>query len=462
MATNAFAQLFGGLASPSTTPKKSFIDSFSKSTPTMFGTSAATSPATPSFSIANATNSKLGIGTPQAVAASKSSLATPAAQNYISGMTAPTSPGMSIEEYQKAIANKGQNTQAGVNEPASGGTATNAPTTQTSTTPDPMASYRKTFDDYLTSLSPSKEIGNASKALADVQSDIFGKQLSSRRQYEAALDQSGGTVSGAQSAAALTSRRNNSELADLAVQQNALANNLQALTASQAPAGEIAKARLDYEKFLTQTGLDQSRYDAEQKAKANEPFNLSEGEARYDAQGNVIASRAKTYAPSAYSSTNGEIPNSALGSQAPYTKLTASQKTMADASNNILDSLTNYRGLYADLTDKSGGRLFGGDAAKLASAYNALIFQVAQAVGTGALQQADREVIEKIIPNPTSITGALGSAFTGGQAGGLSKIDSQIQQYKNQLKNYGLTPAGSSPDSGSGKTSSGLGYTIIP
>ncbi len=64
-------------------------------------------------------------------------------------------------------------------------------------------------------------------------------------------------------------------MADLAVQQNAAANTLNALTASQAPAGEIAKARLDYEKSLL--------------ASQPEGFTLGKDQTRYDAQGNVVA-----------------------------------------------------------------------------------------------------------------------------------------------------------------------------
>lgn len=132
--------------------------------------------------------------------------------------------------------------------------------------------------------------------------------------------------------------------------------------------------------------------------------------------------------------------SSPLSTQPAYRKLTAKQKTQADAATNIVDSLNTYRANYEKLVRFSGSNIAGTDSALLESSYNALIFQVAQAVGTGALQQADREVIEKVIPNPTTISGSFDRILKGGKQGGLDKIDSQIAQFTNQLKNLGLTP----------------------
>lgn len=129
-----------------------------------------------------------------------------------------------------------------------------------------------------------------------------------------------------------------------------------------------------------------------------------------------------------------------LAKQPTYNKLTAKQKTQADAANNIVSALQTYRDNYSKLVRASGSNIAGTDSALLESSYNALIFQVAQAVGTGALQQADREVIEKIIPNPTTFSGSFDRILKGGKQGGLDKIDSQITQFTKQLTNYGIEP----------------------
>ncbi len=110
-----------------------------------------------------------------------------------------------------------------------------------------------------------------------------------------------------------------------------------------------------------------------------------------------------------------------------YGNLTSSQKTAVDNLNSVMQSLSNYRALYDRLVGDSGVVLTGEDAGSLAGAYNALIFQIAQAAGTGALQAADREVVEEMIPNPTAIgwlgSSALGTLRKGGKKGGLNALD---------------------------------------
>jgi hypothetical protein len=99
--------------------------------------------------------------------------------------------------------------------------------------------------------------------LADIQSQSEAKELEARRLYEANLDKPGGLLSGAQQSAALSSRRTNQELADLALRESAAART---------------------------AGVSQSAY--EQAYKENQPsdgFTLSSGQIRYDAAGNPIA-----------------------------------------------------------------------------------------------------------------------------------------------------------------------------
>lgn len=154
-------------------------------------------------------------------------------------------------------------------------------------------------------------------------------------------------------------------------------------------------------------------------------------------------------------SGGGSSTMSALGSQTSYAKLTTTQKTSADAANNIIANLHDYRSLYDQYADKSGGNAFGETAAQLSSKYHALIFQVAQAVGTGALQKADADQIQQMIPDPTSVGGIFNAVMHGGKQGGLNAIDSQIAEYTRKLQNYGLSPSlassGATPQSGTSK-----------
>jgi hypothetical protein len=143
---------------------------------------------------------------------------------------------------------------------------------------------------------------------------------------------------------------------------------------------------------------------------------------------------------SASTSTTGFNPASPFNSQPTYAKLTAGQKKQADSLNNLVRSLAEYRTTFEQETDKSGGKLYGEGAALLETKLNSIIFAAAQAEGTGALQAADRAVIEKIIPNPTTLGGAFDAAFKGGQKGSLGKIDDQINKYINNLATYGLSP----------------------
>jgi hypothetical protein len=135
--------------------------------------------------------------------------------------------------------------------------------------------------------------------------------------------------------------------------------------------------------------------------------------------------------------------SSPLRTQPGYSTLTAKQKNQADSLNNLVRTLNDYRDYYNQNPGAFGGvagNLFGQDSGLIQTKVNSIIFAAAQAEGTGALQQADREVIERIIPNPSSFGGALNTLFKGGKEGNLQKLDDQIQKYTENLGTYGLTP----------------------
>jgi len=71
--------------------------------------------------------------------------------------------------------------------------------------------------------SEQSNLQNSMKILADIQSEKEKRETESRREYEKALDKTGGTVAAAQQGAALSRRMSNQELADLALRESAAA-----------------------------------------------------------------------------------------------------------------------------------------------------------------------------------------------------------------------------------------------
>lgn len=150
----------------------------------------------------------------------------------------------------------------------------------------------------------------------------------------------------------------------------------------------------------------------------------------------------------------------AFVSQPGYGSLSAGQQGKATAINDIITQLNSYRAAYDANVDSTGKLLTGEAAAKLQAEQASLMFALAQAVGTGALQEADRAVLEKVIPNPTSASlfGSIGTWLRGGKDGGLGKIDSQIDKFTTSLTDtYGLQPTQAS--SAAGGDPLGLGVT---
>ena len=153
----------------------------------------------------------------------------------------------------------------------------------------------------------------------------------------------------------------------------------------------------------------------------------------------------------------------------PAKKLTADQQKRVDSINSVSAQLKNYRNLVDQYTSGLGAQLTGTEAAELKTAKSALEFAIATAVGTGALQAADRAVVRDLLPDPTSISGSLGSAVRGGKAGNLKAID-QAQAIFDSARSSILvgSSVNISPNNSnsplkpgdSGQTSSGLKFKI--
>jgi hypothetical protein len=164
---------------------------------------------------------------------------------------------------------------------------------------------------------------SSQQRLADVQTEQARAQLEARKGYEKTLDTAGGLRAGTRAGAGAYNRRASDDLADIALQE--------AAAASSATVAQNA--------YSMAIGAGKSVYEAEQAAeKARlesmpEGFSLSEGQARYDAEGNVIAERGKTYAPTSSSSspTTGYI-----GADGKPLKLLAGQvDTIANYDNTL-------------------------------------------------------------------------------------------------------------------------------
>jgi len=163
-----------------------------------------------------------------------------------------------------------------------------------------------------------------------------------------------------------------------------------------------------------------------------------------------------------------ESSDSTLRSQKSFGYLPSQDKTRALTTDDVIVSLQDYKKVYDEETKSRifGSKITGTGAARINSAYNDLIFKYAQAVGTGALQAADKEVIEDIIPNGAALSGVR--LFRGGKEGVLATLDDRIKSNTQKLSAYGLMPSTSKdkatvekPASTTSGTASGMGWKVV-
>jgi hypothetical protein len=173
-----------------------------------------------------------------------------------------------------------------------------APVVAPSTAPvdtSPFAAYRNYLSKYIGSVgTQDPAIDTARTGLADIQNQSEAKALQARRSYDTTIDTPGMLKGGAQTAAAEDLRLNNQELADLALRQSAQARTLDALTGNQTAKQDYLKTQADLSKPM-QIGdkyFDPISGKEITGVKDSAGFSLSPGEARYDANGKLIASLA--------------------------------------------------------------------------------------------------------------------------------------------------------------------------
>lgn len=195
-----------------------------------------------------------------------------------------------------------------------------------------------------------------------------------------------------------------------------------------------------------------------------EGFSLSEGQERYEynpetGEMELVASVAPEpkdapgkFAEYEYGVTNGYITDSYedwMAKGGGSAELTNKQRDTFDKVNTALTGLREYKKLYDSLvTDRAGSQITGDAADRLRAAHAVLMFQVAAAAGTGALQAPDREIVEKMIPDPTNPFGVIGRAIRGGKSGALGSIDQAIKMYEEAGESIGQGQVGYGEGSG--------------
>lgn len=237
-----------------------------------------------------------------AAPAKSSALSTPAGQNYVNSVA--TDPAQMAKNRAQTVANSngllkevnGQvvsatlpssanssntgnnpvNSGSGIN--ATGGTPNNSSTTNSTSgnSTDP-------YQIYLNSLT-SSAITNAGTALtaadqklADIQSQQDKFNLSSRQQYQDALDASGGLKSGAEQSAGVIDRRNSYQAANMAVEESADARSEQVAGAAYDRAIAAGKSAYDAA-TAAQTAKTQALKDTQAQSNSDRDFTEKQRE----------------------------------------------------------------------------------------------------------------------------------------------------------------------------------------
>jgi len=220
--------------------------------------------------------------------------ASPAAAPTSSAQITPASTSPARSNYVASISSPTQ-TQ-GVQSPATNvsPTTSTAAVSGSAAVDNPKDAYLKSYRDYLaqyaTSLKPSDETTAASTKLAEIQSKIDERKLKGDQEYQRKLDAPGMLKAGAQSDATQFARRENADLANLAVQESGAARSLDALTNARTAGIDSAKTLAEMNKPLTIGNdiVDPATGQVIGSTK-DSSFTLSPGEVRYGADGKVIA-----------------------------------------------------------------------------------------------------------------------------------------------------------------------------
>lgn len=274
-------------------PLQSFISSVSKTkTASPFSNAPAASPFKPQAQQVASSPAAVGPDQTPPIAPAQQGPKTQgsARDAYVSGVAGPAA-GLTEADVRGNVARfNSQNPQQTQN---NGSTGVTVGSTDTGSKDAFLKSYRDYLSQYSAAVQPSAAIEEAGTRLADVQSKIDERKLKATQAYQTKLDQGGMTKAGAEQDATQYARRENADLANLAVQESAAARTLSALTGSQEAKTSAAKTMADISKPIQ---VGDKYYDPATgaevgtTAKPPEGFTLSPGEVRYDSKGNQIAS----------------------------------------------------------------------------------------------------------------------------------------------------------------------------
>lgn len=212
-------------------------------------------------------------------------------------------------------------------------------------------------------------------------------------------------------------RLSNRSLADLAIAKGAATEAYNTMINAGKTVYEAEQAaeaaRVEAERYQDEQRMDREKFEY---GKTQDTFSNDLAKKKFDED-------VRQFGQKIALERQQEARLSAESTGANGVKLSAAQQTKLDSINIVNGQLANYRNLLDTYASGNGVALTGEKAAKLRSAKAALEFAIASAVGTGALQAADRAVVEDMIPDPTSLRGALGSTIRGGKAGSLAGLD---------------------------------------
>lgn len=333
----------------------------------------------------------------------------------------------------------------------------------------------------------SEERAQANKRLADIQSENERAALEARKGREAILDSSGGTLGGAQQSAQVYSRRASDDLADLALQESAAARSAQVANSVYDSYIEAGKTAYEAEQAAMKAAADED-YRQKQLAQSGQ-YSLSEGESRFDAQGNQIAyGGAKTSAGGGsgggYTGI-GQFSDSAIafanqireGKASIANVPTALRGEVAQALQSLpdqrVDELSQYISLIKEINDNPSlnkltgavGQVvpaLGGNAATFRNQYKQLkgILSLEgrqKLKGSGAISDFEFRVLE-------NAASALGRNLTVSDfQKELKKVSDILKKRQSQLQQYNSYYGQQSQSGGgtTGVTPSGIRYTVV-
>ena len=152
-----------------------------------------------------------------------------------------------------------------------------------------------------------------------------------------------------------------------------------------------------------------------------EGFTLGENQARYDSEGNLIASNVGS---GGYTNAAGYTEVDQKDAQKINQQIAASDayKAIATAGNLEL-SIANLESLLAG-TAGPGNKFVGKEAGQLAAAYNSLMLQAKEFFNLGVLNGPDEAILKSIVPPPSQLFN-----FKGGTSAGLTELRNMLSDH---------------------------------